>query len=117
MRPMLVGGFVAVLLSSSGYALDANKACELYKAQLGDCSCAMQFLQKQIGPKHTEVMMNLWASAAGHFGEKGATMLHWTYGTTALRDAVLEFNRVRTDFLDSCEPPGEDFDRLYMEPQ
>jgi hypothetical protein len=117
--PARLGLFSYAFLSITALACPANVArsddaleatCNLLKKDIGDCSCAIAFLTKNVGEKNALILMQGWAIAAGRTGDiTGALGRYYKeHDQQEVLQASESFLKVRIQFYTHCGPPDGD---------
>jgi hypothetical protein len=105
----VASAFALILISSN--ALSAEKietACQVIKTEIGDCDCAVRFLQETLGPEQGMVLLRVWAAGAGYLGDstKAFEEIYRFHPPEAVLKTSSQFLRVETEFETECRPPG-----------
>jgi len=89
-------------------ALEAT--CNEIKYEIGNCSCAIEFLTKNVGPKNALILMQGWAIAAGRKGDITGAIgpFYREHDEQEVLQASVSFLKVRIQFYTHCAPPPWD---------
>jgi hypothetical protein len=88
-------------------ALQAN--CDHIKQDIGNCSCAIEFLKENVGAEDAAILMQNWAISAGRKDSpKAFSAFYREHGQQDMLRAAVSFLRVRVEFYTRCHPPESD---------
>ena len=92
--------------ASADDTLDAT--CNELKHEMGNCSCATEFLTQNVGAKNALILMQGWTIAAGRKGDITEAMgpFYREHSEQEVLQASASFLKVRTQFHTHCELPS-----------
>jgi hypothetical protein len=92
--------------ASAGDTLDAS--CNELKHEMGNCSCATEFLTQNVGAKNALILMQGWTIAAGRKGDITEAMgpFYREHNDQEVLQASTSFLKVRLQFHMHCELPS-----------
>jgi hypothetical protein len=87
-------------------SLDAT--CNELKHEMGNCSCATEFLTQNVGAKNALILMQGWTIAAGQKGDitKAMGPFYREHSEQEVLQASTSFLKVRIQFHMHCELPS-----------
>jgi hypothetical protein len=82
--------------------------CNELKYEVGNCSCAVEFLTQNVGAKNAFILMQGWTIAAGRKGDITRAMgsFYKEHNEQDVLQASTSFLKVRIQFHTQCEPPS-----------
>jgi hypothetical protein len=107
--------FGIVAIATFAWALNAASAddtldatCNELKHEMGNCSCATEFLTQNVGAKNALILMQGWTIAAGRKGDITEAMgpFYREHNDQELLQASTSFLKVRLQFHMHCELPS-----------
>jgi hypothetical protein len=96
--------------SSSGADEVLQATCDQIKYEVGNCSCAVEFLRQNIGTENALVLMQNWAISANKKGDfqKEFAALYREHSQQEMLQAAVLFLNVRIQFYTLCQPAISD---------
>jgi hypothetical protein len=88
-----------------------EQACEAIKMEVGDCGCAVRFLQDRLGPWQGLLLFKVWAAGEGRLGDASQAFaaIYREYNDISVLEATSAFFSVSSEFQIQCKPPGSMF--------
>jgi hypothetical protein len=92
-------------LSGADEALQAT--CDHIKHEIGNCSCAIEFLRQNIGVENAVILMKDWAISVdqGDDSQKTFSAFYQEHSQQEMLRAAVSFLNVRIQFYTRCQPP------------
>jgi hypothetical protein len=88
-----------------------EKACQAIEVEIGDCGCAVRFLQDRLGLWQGLLLLKVWSAGEGRLGDtsRAFAAIYRDYNEFSVLQATSEFFKVSTEFHAQCKPPGSMF--------
>jgi hypothetical protein len=88
-----------------------EQACETIKVEIGDCECAVRFLQDRLGPWQGLLLLKVWAAGEGLLGDTSHAFaaIYHDYDDLSVLQATSAFLSVSSEFQLECKPSGTMF--------
>lgn len=88
-----------------------EQACQAIKTEIGDCDCAVRFLQDRLGPWQGLLLLKVWAAGEGRLGDtsRAFAAIYHDYNEFSVLQATSAFFNVSAEFQVECKPPGTMF--------
>jgi hypothetical protein len=108
----IITAFALILLAAGRtFAGSADEvlhlACDQIKQEIGNCSCAIEFLRQNIGAENTVILMQNWAISVDQKGDfrKKVLAFYQEHNQQEILRAAVSFLSVRIQFYTRCRPP------------
>jgi hypothetical protein len=94
-------------LSFSGADEVLQATCDRIKHEIGNCSCAIEFLRQNIGAENAEILMQDWAISVDQkdVSRKTFSAFYREHSQQEMLRAAASFLKVRVEFYTRCQPP------------
>ena len=111
---LFVDAKITTTMASSSHRIESGnleKACQAIEVEIGDCGCAVRFLQDRLGPWQGLLLLKVWSAGEGRLGDtsRAFAAIYRDYNEFSVLQATSEFYKVSTEFQTQCKPPGSMF--------
>jgi hypothetical protein len=88
-----------------------EQACQTIRPEIGDCGCAVRFLQDNLGPWQGLLLLKVWAAGEGRLGDTSHAFaaIYQEYNEFSVLQVTSAFFNVSSEFQVQCKPPGSMF--------
>jgi hypothetical protein len=105
---------ISETLASTSHRVESShleQACQAIKPEIGDCGCAVRFLQDHLGPWQGLLLLKVWAAGEGRLGDTSHAFaaIYREYNDFSVLQATSAFLNVSSEFKVQCNPPGSMF--------
>jgi hypothetical protein len=114
MKAIIAASALVLLAGGLTFAGSADEVlhltCDHIKHEIGDCSCAIEFLSQNIGTENAAILMQDWAISVDQKGDSRKTfsVFYREYNQQEMLRAAVSFLKVRIQFYTRCRPPESD---------
>jgi hypothetical protein len=114
MKAIIAASALVLLAGGLTFAGSADEVlhltCDHIKQEIGDCSCAIEFLSQNIGAENAAILMQDWAISVDQKGDsrKAFSVFYREYNQQEMLRAAVSFLKVRIQFYTRCQPPESD---------
>jgi hypothetical protein len=81
-----------------------EQTCEPIKAEIHDCKCTAQFLERHLGSRLGLVLLKVWAAGEGKNPRETFATIYRENDASTVLSASAAFLKVRSEFQVECKP-------------
>jgi len=114
MKTIIAASALVLLAGGPTFAGSADEVlqltCDHIKHEIGNCSCAVEFLRQNIGTENAAILMQDWAISVDQKDDsrKAFSVFYREHSQQEMLRAAESFLNFRIQFYTRCQPPESD---------